>query len=244
MRNHLVTSYFNLKKKIMSTIHEQTFPNESNEYREARNNLLEEEIKLRKLEAAVAELRRKLPMGGKLKKDYVFEEEDESGNIMQTKLSELFKPDKDTLMIYNFMYNPNHDKPCSMCNSIMDSVNGMVFHVNDRINFIAVAKAQPEKINKWAEGRDWKNLRILSSNKNSYNLDYFGEDKKENQQPMLNVFRKTPEGIFHFYGTELMFAPTEPGQDSRHVDFLTPIWSIFDMTPEGRPSNWRPKFSY
>jgi predicted dithiol-disulfide oxidoreductase (DUF899 family) len=228
----------------LSDIHNKHFAGESPEYRDARNKLLEEEIKLRRQTEEVAELRRKLPLGGKVKEDYVFEEEDSNGNIKQTKLSELFKPGKDTLMIYSFMYNPKDEKPCSMCNSIMDSVNGMVFHVNDRINFVAVAKAQTEKIRKWSEGRDWNHLRILSSNKNSYNIDYFGEDEKGNQMPMLNVFQRTDDGIFHFYATELMLSPTDPGQDSRHVDFLTPIWSIYDMTPEGRPEKWRPKFSY
>jgi predicted dithiol-disulfide oxidoreductase (DUF899 family) len=228
----------------MGNIHDKHFPNESAEYRDARNKLLDEEMKLRRQEEAVAELRRKLPEGGKIKEDYVFEQTDSSGTIKQSKLSGLFRSCRDTLVIYNFMFNPRSEKPCDMCNSIMDGVNGMVFHLNDKINFVAVAKAQPEKLYNWAKERDWKHLPLFSSNKNTYNFDYFGEDEKENQMPMLNVFRKTPQGIFHFFGTELMLAPTEKGQDSRHVDFLTPIWKTLDMTPEGRGTNWFPKFSY
>src|SRR5581483_2961453 len=73
---------------------------------------------------------------------------------------------------------------------------------------------------------------------------YFGENEQGSQQPMLNVFRRDGEEIRHFWGSELMFAPTDPGQDSRHVDLITPLWNVFDCTPEGRPTEWRPKLSY
>ena len=59
------------------------------------------------------------------------------------------------------------------------------------------------------------------------------EDEKGNQWPILNVFHKTNEGIFHFYATELLFAPAEKGQNGRHVDSIWPLWNLFDYTPEG-----------
>jgi predicted dithiol-disulfide oxidoreductase (DUF899 family) len=31
-----------------------------------------------------------------------------------------------------------------------------------------------------------------------------------------------------------MFAPRDEGEDPRHVDSIWPIWSVLDMTPEGR----------
>jgi predicted dithiol-disulfide oxidoreductase (DUF899 family) len=34
--------------------------------------------------------------------------------------------------------------------------------------------------------------------------------------------------------TELMFAPRDEGEEPRHVDSIWPIWSVLDMTPEGR----------
>jgi hypothetical protein len=36
--------------------------------------------------------------------------------------------------------------------------------------------------------------------------------------PVLNVFVRTTDGIRHTYATELLFAPSDPGQDGRHVD--------------------------
>jgi len=189
-------------------------------------------------------MRRSLPDGGKLKEDYVFEEVDAQGDIKQTKLSELFEPGKDSLIIYSFMFSPKNEKPCNMCNSIIDGINGMVFHAEQRVNIAIVAKTSIEKLLQWAKGRGWKNVHLLSSLNNTYNTDYFGEDEKQNQWPMLNVFRKTNQGIFHFYATELLLASSDKGQDGRHVDSIWPLWNLFDLIPEGRGTNWYPKPEY
>ena len=126
----------------------------------------------------------------------------------------------------------------------MDGINGMVFHAEDRVNFAMAGKSPIEKIKKWADGRGWKNLYILSSGKNTYNKDYFAENETGSQIPALNVFRKTPEGIFHFYNTELLYVPSEKGQNGRHVDTIWPLWNLFDYTPEGRGTDWYPEYSY
>ncbi len=229
----------------MSNLHDKHFPNESSEYRDARNKLLEAEMELRRKIEDVAALRRTLPEGGKLKEDYVFEEMDgQDQTVIQTKFSDLFAPGKDTLIVYSYMYAPKDEKPCTSCTSIMDGINGMVFHVNDRMNFVVEAKSNIKKFRMWAESRAWNNLRLLSSEKNSYNTDYFAENEKGGQMPALNVFRKTPEGIFHFYSTELLYVKEEKGQNGRHVDMIWPLWNLFDYTPEGRGTNWYPKFSY
>jgi len=228
----------------MSTLHNKSFPNESAHYREKRDKLLKAEMKLRKDIEEVAALRRDLPMSGSVKEDYVFEELDSSGNVKQTRLSELFKPGKDTLIVYSFMFAPDDKNACSSCTSIMDGINGMVDHVNDKTNFVVIARAPIQKFKDWGNGRGWNNLRMLSSDKNTYNHDYLAENSRESQMPMLNVFHRTPEGIFHFYGTELLYVKEEPGQNGRHVDMIWPLWNLFDYTPEGRGTDWYPKFSY
>ncbi len=50
-----------------------SWPNESDEYRQARDELLEAEIELRRQEEAVAARRRALPLGGEVTGDYVFD---------------------------------------------------------------------------------------------------------------------------------------------------------------------------
>jgi predicted dithiol-disulfide oxidoreductase (DUF899 family) len=232
----------------MEKYHEKRFPEESQAYRNTRNELLAAEIALRKQLEEVAALRRKLPLGGKLKENYVFEEGttdlSDQITVKSTKFSELFEKGKNSLIIYSFMYAPEADKPCPLCTSILDGLNGNAPHVKDRVNFVVVAKAPIQKIRRWAAERGWKNLRLLSSGKNTYNADYFAENSPSQQLPALNVFAKTAEGIYHFYNTELLYSPTETGQNPRHVDLVWPLWNMFDLTLEGRGTNWFPKFSY
>jgi len=52
---------------------ERRYPNESQEYRDARDSLFEDERELVDKVKAVAGKRRHLPLGGQLKEDYVFQ---------------------------------------------------------------------------------------------------------------------------------------------------------------------------
>ena len=90
---------------------EQRYPFESAEYRAARNMLLKQEKALVEKVKAVAELRRNLPPGGQFKEDYVFKSASESSLGQEIKISELFG-DKNTLLLYSFMYGPGWDNPC------------------------------------------------------------------------------------------------------------------------------------
>jgi predicted dithiol-disulfide oxidoreductase (DUF899 family) len=231
-----------------SALHSVRFPEESDSYRAARNELLLAEVALRKQIEAVAALRRKLPLGGAVKQDYVFEEGaadlNDSSTTKAVRIPELFEPGKDTLLIYSFMYGPEMASACTSCTSILDGLNGSAPHVMNRVNFVVVAKSPLERIRTFARGRGWRNLRLLSSASNSYNRDYYGESAEGKQQPSLNVFVRRDGAIHHSYHTELLFAPTESGQDKRHVDLIWPVWNLFDFTPEGRGEKWYPKLSY
>src|SRR3981189_3449133 len=91
-------------------IHEIRFPGESDEYRQARDDLLRAEMELRAHTEAVAEQRRQLPLGGEVAQDYEFQEWDTvTGSPRAVKLSELFEGDKDTLFLYSFMFLPGPD---------------------------------------------------------------------------------------------------------------------------------------
>jgi predicted dithiol-disulfide oxidoreductase (DUF899 family) len=230
------------------SLHSVRFPGESASYREARDQLLEAEMKLRKNLEEVAALRRKLPLGGEVAQDYVFTTGARDLNDSQTerkiRLSELFEPGKDTLIIYSYMFGPNMKEPCVSCTSILDGLNGTSPHVNQRVNFAVVAKSPIQRIRAVARERGWKNLRLLSSEGNTYNHDYQGENAKGDQIPSLNVFSRSDGKIYHRYNTELLFAPTEPGQDGRHVDLIWPLWNLFDFTPDGRGTDWYPRLRY
>jgi predicted dithiol-disulfide oxidoreductase (DUF899 family) len=223
-----------------------SFPRESREYRAARDRLLEQEAELRRMTEAVAEARRELPPGGIVPQDYVFQQAGPDGTSTEVSLSELFVGGLDTLVIYNFMFPRALDDegPCPHCTSMLDALDGAAQHITQRVNFAIVAKAPLPRILAHAHQRGWRGLRLLSSAGTAYNRDYFGEDAEGAQRPMLNVFRREGEVIRHFWGSELLDAPTEPGQDPRHVDSIDPQWNLFDFTPEGRGTDWYPELNY
>lgn len=226
---------------MSNSLHDKRFPGESEEYRDARDRLLKAEMELREKIEQVAELRRQLPLGGKTNEDYVFQELI-NGEIKQIKLSELFEPSKDTLIIYSYMYGPEVENPCPACTSLIDGFNGFIHHLTDRLNFAVVAKSPVKRIVDTGKSRGWKDIRLLSSENNTFNTDYFAETGDGAQMPMCDVFVKRKDGIYHFWGSELLYAPAEG--HPRHMDLMWPIWNFLDLTPEGRGTDWHPKLSY
>lgn len=238
------------------------FPGESAEYRAARNRLLQQETELRRAMEAVAAARRRLPPGGAVPQDYVFQGLGANGEPTGVRLSELFAPGKDSLVIYSMMFprdpgdeRPGPDRgrtallpltegPCPSCTALVDQLDGAAEHVSQRVNLAVAGKAPLSHILTFAKERGWNRLRLLSSAGNTYNRDYFGETAEGHQRPMLNVFHRDGETIRHFWGSELLYAPTDPGQDPRHVGTLEPLWNLYDLIPEGRGSDWDEQLSY
>jgi predicted dithiol-disulfide oxidoreductase (DUF899 family) len=211
---------------------ELRYPNESKAYRDAREALLKDEKELIDKTKAVAAKRRKLPDGGQLKEDYVFQWANEGKVGQRVKLSELFGG-KDTLLLYSFMFGPNWDKPCPSCTSLMDGFDRTWYSVVQDAAFAAIAKAPAEKINAWAKERGWSQIPLLSGYESPFQADYKCQDpaKDDMQWPVMHAFRKRDGKIFHFWGTETM---------SNHVDTVWPYWNLFDFTPEGRPDRDTP----
>ena len=215
------------------------FPGESPAYRAARDQLLEAEIELRRQTEAVAAMRRALPPGG-VADEYVFDGED--GPVA---LADLFEPETRTLVVYSFMYGPEMERPCPGCTSILDSLEGAAPHLAQRVSLAVVAKSPLPRTQTFARERGWRHLRLLSSAENGYNRDYLGENDNGDQTPMLNVFVRDDGGtVRHFWASELMKAPAEPGQEPRHVDAIWPIWNVLDLTPDGRGEDWNPSLTY
>jgi predicted dithiol-disulfide oxidoreductase (DUF899 family) len=219
-------------------LHDNRFPGESPEYRAARDALLVAERDLRERVETVAALRRKLPLGAKVPEDYVFASD--AGNV---KMSELFG-EKDTLVLYSFMFGPKAKAACPMCTSFLDGLNGQAMHLTQRVALAVVARSPMPRVHDFARSRDWKNLRMLSSAENTFNRDYHGEDAEGDQNSIIHVFVKRPDGIHHFYSCELNMLPANEGQNHRHIDLMWPLWNVLDLTPAGRGSDWYPRLSY
>jgi len=238
------------------------FPGESADYRAARNRLLEQETELRRATEAVAAARRRLPPGGVVPEDYAFHGRGPDGSPAEVRLSELFAPGKDSLVIYSMMFPrardddspgpqagqtallPLSEGPCPSCTGLLDQLDGAAEHAAQRVNLAVAAKAPIERVLTFAAERGWRRLRMLSSAGTSYNRDYLAENPDGDQRPMLNVFHRDGDTIRHFWGSELLYASADPGQDPRHVGTIEPLWNLFDLTPQGRGTDWYEQLSY
>ena len=225
---------------------DKRYKGESDEYRRLRDELLKAEIALKDQRERVAVLRRQLPMGALVETDYVFREgpsdiRDESPEkFHDVRLSELFAPGKDRLIIDHMMWGANDKLPCPMCNMWADGYAGVAPHVANKVNFALVTKVDLATLRGWARRREWDKIRLLSSHDNTFNKDFLMENDNGGQRPGVSVFDRAADGkIYHSYSTEASLGPGH----HRGIDLFTPVWNLLDLLPEGR-ENWMPKHSY
>ena len=179
---------------------ELRYPNETREYRDARDALLKDEQELVDKVKALAAKRRRLPPGGQLKEDYVFQWANDGKVGERVKFSELFG-DKHTRLLYSFMYGPNWDNPCPSCTSLVDGFDRSSYQVTRQAAFVAIAKAPAEKINAWARKRGWSQIALVSGFESFYQADYKCQGESNDMQlPVMHVFRHQDGRISHFLG--------------------------------------------
>jgi predicted dithiol-disulfide oxidoreductase (DUF899 family) len=218
------------------------FPNESAEYRRARAALLAEEIELRRHIERVAEQRRALPPGGEVKKNYAFE-----GEAGPSSFADLFG-DKDTLIVYSYMYGPQRERPCPMCTSLLSAWDGEVPDIQQRVALAVVARSPIARLKAFKRERGWHYLPLYSDISGEFSRDYHALTKDGGDDAAFNVFTRRQETggftIRHFWGGEMNGKSADPGQDPRGAPDLMPLWTILDVTPHGRGTDWYPKLSY
>jgi len=211
-------------------------PNESRAYREARNALLAEEIELRRHLERVAQMRRRLPPGGEIPKDFEF-----VGEAGPVKLSELFG-EKDTLVVYSYMFGPQREKPCPMCTSLMASWDHKVPDIEQRVALAAVARSPIARLVAAKAARGWTHLKVYSDPTGDFTRAYVSAADAD--MAGYTVFTRKDGVIRHFWSGEMSGSMADPGQDPRGAPDLDPLWNLLDTTPEGRGANWYPKLSY
>jgi predicted dithiol-disulfide oxidoreductase (DUF899 family) len=239
------------------------FPGESESYRRARDALLIKEIELRRAMEGVARQLRALPPGGPVPEAYVFDGVGEDGEPTKLMFSDLFAPGKDTLIAYSYMF-PRHpeddrpraahgptaeldreDGPCPSCTAFIDQLDGAAEHLKAAgFNFVVIAKAPLKRVLAFAEDRGWRHVRLISSEHNHFKRDYHAEAPDGSQVPMMMVFHRGRDGIRHVWSSEMCNLEPDPGQDSRHNGTLEPLWNLMDLTPVGRPKDWREQLQY
>jgi predicted dithiol-disulfide oxidoreductase (DUF899 family) len=213
-------------------------PNESAEYRAARTALLAEEINLRRHIERVAEQRRALPTGAEVSGEYKF-----VGEEGEVDLAGLFG-DKDTLVVYSFMYGPDMKRPCPMCTNAIGPWDAVALDLDQKVSFVVVARSPVERLEAWKQERGWRNIRLYSDANDKYSHDWFAVSPEGDDIPALSVFTKRDGIVRHFWSGEMAGPTADPGQDPRGAPDASPMWTIFDLTPHGRDPQWYPRLDY
>ena len=213
------------------------FPNESAEYRHARERLLAEEIELRRHIQRVAAQRRALPPGGAAA-DYRFLDQD--GN--ELRLADLFG-EHDTLVTYFWMYGPERERPCPMCTSFVGSLDAPAPDIEQRVALAIVARSPVARQRAFARERGWTHLAFYQTIGDEFARDYRGLVDGE-ESPIVAVWQREGDTARLFWAAEGGPETADPGFDPHLAPDPTPLWNILDWTPASRGADWYPKLDY
>jgi predicted dithiol-disulfide oxidoreductase (DUF899 family) len=213
-------------------------PNESGEYRAARNALLAEEIELRRQIERVAAQRRALPPGGEVRGNYRFV--GENGPI---DFAGLFG-DHSTLVTYSWMFGPQRAHPCPMCTSLLSAWEGEARDMEQNVALAVISRSPLERMQAFARERGWRHLKLYSDANGEFSHDYHAIGKDGGDDAAFNVYTRRDGAIRHFWSGEMGFETADPGEDPRGAPDLMPMWTVIDCTPQGRRAGWYPSLDY
>src|SRR5580658_6757101 len=169
----------------LATRRRPAFPGESRTYAEERQNLLAEEIELRRHLERVAEQRRALPPGPVIEKDYPFI--DSKGT--ETGLLDLFGQ-HDTLVTYFWMYGPQRARPCPMCTNFLGPLNGIALDIRQRASLMILGRSPVERQLAFAQERGWSFLDFVQTVGDDYARDLGVLTPDGQEYPALVVYRR------------------------------------------------------
>jgi predicted dithiol-disulfide oxidoreductase (DUF899 family) len=205
------------------------------EWAAARKRLLAKEKEFSRQRDALSAERRKLPMVA-IEKEYVFQ-----GPEGRRTLADLFEG-KRQLVVYHFMFEPDHDEGCHACSFVADNfASGLVHLAARETAFAVISRAPLDKIDRFKKRMGWT-FPWLSSFGTDFNYDFqVTLDKKhseynyapvsaqpagrpnEGEREGLSVFLRDGGRLLHSYSTY-----------QRGIDSLLNTYNFLDLTPLGR----------
>jgi predicted dithiol-disulfide oxidoreductase (DUF899 family) len=155
-------------------------------------------------------------------------------------LDDLFG-DKQTLIVYSFMFGQQRDRPCSMCTSLMSSWEERIPDIEQCVAFALLARSRIERLIAAKHSRGWTKLQVYSDNDGD-TRDYV----RDADVPAYNVFTRKSGAIHHFWGGEMGSDMADPGQDPRgalgwEAACRTPFLFDSAMRPLARHSHRLPR---
>jgi predicted dithiol-disulfide oxidoreductase (DUF899 family) len=217
------------------------------EWQAERDALLQEEKELTRREDKIAEKRRALPWVP-VEKKYELETADGKKS-----LADLFDG-RSQLLIYHFMFGPSYEAGCPTCSSMVDSVDGLLPHLQARdVTMALVSRAPLEKLLVYRERLGWS-IPWASSANSDFNFDFgasFHEEEMRANMPPEDQLPPIAARNAKETGTDLvsyiseMFGATafriEDGivyktyaTTGRGVEFLMGYYWILDRMSKGR----------
>ncbi len=223
------------------------------EWKAAREELLEREKELTRANDEAAKQRRELPWV-RIDKDYRFETDEGSKT-----LEELFDG-RSQLLIYHFMFGPDYTAGCPACSSAADTFNGAVPHLNARdVTFLCVSRAPLERLQAYKRRLGWQ-FPWVSSLGTDFNFDFDASHTEEQVAPFvegdagpvitelaavcgtdpagyltegpgLSAFALSDGAAYHTYSTY-----------ARGLEFLMGFYALLDRAPKGRNEGDPPEF--
>ncbi len=187
----------------------------------------------------LTEQRQSLPPGPVIDKNYRFMDE----NASEVGLLDLFD-DKDTLVTYSWMYGPERERPCPMCTNLLGALNGNARDIKQRVALKILGRSSVDRQFAFAQERGWRELNFIQTIGDDYANDLKLIDEQGFEWPALVVFRRDGGTVRQFWASEMSKAMADPGQDPRDAPDIASLWTVLDLTPGGRGTDWYPKLNY
>jgi predicted dithiol-disulfide oxidoreductase (DUF899 family) len=155
----------------------------------------------------------------------------------------------DTLITYFWMYGPDRDRPCPMCTNLLGPLDANAKDLMQRAALAVLGRSTVERQLAFAQERGWHALKFHQLAGDDYAVDFGGLDPKTGSEwPVMAVFKKSGSGqgakVRLFWKGEMTAEMSDKGKDPRGGPDFAPLWTVLDLTPEGRGDTWYPKLDY
>jgi predicted dithiol-disulfide oxidoreductase (DUF899 family) len=207
----------------------------TDDWLEARKELLDKEKEFTRLRDQLSQQRRDLPWE-RVDKDYRF-----AGPTGDVTLADLFAG-RQQLIVYHFMFDPSDEEGCPSCSFWADNFNGIDVHLRQRdVSFVAVSRAPIAKLEAFKKRMGWS-FTWVSSFASDFNYDLhvsFTPEELAREEAFYNYAMGNPggterEGVSVFYRDQQGQVFHTYSAFARGIDMLNGAYHYLDLVPKGR----------